>query len=174
VRLITVPHLLDADEHARTGQQGSHWPVEVRIACVPPLRALIVDNRVVLSEAGCAGDRRVTLIRVPEVVHAFATLFQSVWSSAVPAMNGSILFDTPQRSALARRILRALHAGVPDEVAARELHMSVRTYGRYVAEIMSALAASSRFQAGVRAAEAGLLVQGTSAAPAAAGDSAIR
>ncbi|NEE20393.1 response regulator transcription factor, partial [Streptomyces sp. SID7499] len=44
-----------------------------------------------------------------------------------------------------------------DEVAARELTVSVRTYRRYVAEIMTLLDATSRFQAGVRAAELGLL-----------------
>jgi hypothetical protein len=174
VRLIAAPHLLDAEESVGTEPAHSRRPVEVRLACVPPLRVLIVDNRVVLSETSFGGIRRVTLIRVPEVVHAIGALFQSVWSSAVPAMNGSILFDTPQRSDLARRILRAMHAGAPDEVAARELHMSVRTYGRYVAEIMAALGANSRFQAGVRAAEAGLLAPGSSTATAEARDVLLR
>ncbi len=41
-------------------------------------------------------------------------------------------------------------------MAARELSVSVRTYRRYVAEMMSLLGADSRFQAGVRAAELGL------------------
>jgi hypothetical protein len=157
VRLITLPHLLTAEGLAATEQAWGNCSVEVRFACVPPLSALIVDNRVVLSEADWAGDRRVTQIRVPEVAHAIGTLFQSVWNKAVSVMSESIIFDGPHRSVLARRILTALHEGVPDEVAARELNVSVRTYGRYVAEIMSALGASSRFQAGVRAAKAGLL-----------------
>ena len=170
VRLVTLPYLLEAEELARAERACGHWSMEVRLACVPPLQALVVDDRVVLSEFG---DRRVTLIRVPEIVHAIGTLFESVWSSAVPAMNGSIIFDCPHRSVIARRILSALHAGVPDEVAARELNVSVRTYGRYVAEIMWALGASSRFQAGVRAAKTGLPVRPAPRRPG-TGGSAVR
>ena len=45
----------------------------------------------------------------------------------------------------------------PDcEAAARRLGTSLRTYRRRVAELMAALEAGSRFQAGVRAGELGL------------------
>jgi DNA-binding NarL/FixJ family response regulator len=42
-------------------------------------------------------------------------------------------------------------------VAARELNVSLRTYRRHVAEILRELGASSRFQAGARAVELGLM-----------------
>jgi DNA-binding NarL/FixJ family response regulator len=61
------------------------------------------------------------------------------------------------RSDLARRILEQLRAGRTDDVAAREIDVSLRTYRRHVAEIMRALGANSRFQAGARAVELGLL-----------------
>jgi hypothetical protein len=54
-------------------------------------------------------------------------------------------------------VLSFLAVGSKDATAARELGMSVRTYRRHVAEIMRRLDAVSRFQAGVRAMELGLV-----------------
>ncbi|URN11094.1 hypothetical protein LUW77_01230 [Streptomyces radiopugnans] len=79
-----------------------------------------------------------------QVLH---TLFESIWCSSVP-VGERIAFGDRDRALLIRQILCALRAGVTDEVAARELTVSVRTYRRYVAEIMTLLGASSRFQAG--------------------------
>jgi DNA-binding NarL/FixJ family response regulator len=117
---------------------------------------MIIDSRAVLSEVACGGDQRVTLIRVVEVVRAISAFFQSVWDDATPANRG-VIFADHQQTVLTRRVLSALHAGVPDKVAARQLNVSERTYGRYVAEAMAAIGANSRFHAGVRAAELGLL-----------------
>ncbi|WP_404955537.1 LuxR family transcriptional regulator [Streptomyces sp. 147326] len=154
VRLLTIPPLLD-EEFVRE-QFGRERPVAVRVARMPPLQALIVDGSAAFVVAESTVGRRSSVIRVPEVLHTLSTFFQSVWSDAVPA-GESIIFGDRDQAALAQRILGALQAGVTDEVAAREQAVSVRTYRRYVAEIMSLLRASSRFQAGVRAAELGLL-----------------
>lgn len=54
-------------------------------------------------------------------------------------------------------VLWPLSVGLKDVAAARELGMSVRTYRRHVAEIMQRLNAISRFRAGVRAMELGLI-----------------
>jgi DNA-binding NarL/FixJ family response regulator len=62
----------------------------------------------------------------------------------------------PELASEAQEILRALGAGLTDEAAARRLGTSLRTYRRRVAELMAALEADSRFQAGVRAGELGL------------------
>jgi DNA-binding NarL/FixJ family response regulator len=56
----------------------------------------------------------------------------------------------------AREILRALGAGLTDEVASRRMGVSLRTYRRRVADLMRALDSDSRFQAGLRAGELGL------------------
>lgn len=52
-----------------------------------------------------------------------------------------------------RTVLRALAAGHTDEAASRRLGVSLRTYRRRVAALMTALDAWSRFQAGLRARE---------------------
>ncbi|MFI1227165.1 MULTISPECIES: LuxR family transcriptional regulator [unclassified Streptomyces] len=154
VRLLTTPALLD-EEFVRE-QMGKERPVEIRVARMPPLQALIIDGNAGLVVAESAVGRRSSLIRVPEVLHALSVLFRNVWSDALPA-GERLIFGDRERAALARRILAALQAGVTDEVAAREMMVSVRTYRRHVAEIMSLLGANSRFQAGARAAELNLL-----------------
>jgi DNA-binding NarL/FixJ family response regulator len=54
-------------------------------------------------------------------------------------------------------VLEVLASGCKDETAARTLGLGVRTYRRRVAELMTALGAESRFQAGVRARDLGLI-----------------
>ncbi|MCX5203718.1 LuxR family transcriptional regulator [Streptomyces sp. NBC_00237] len=154
VRLLTSPTLLD-EEYVRE-QLGREHPAAIRVARLPPLQALLVDGTSALVVAESAVGRRASLIRAPEVMRTLNALFSSVWSNAVPA-GERIVFGDRDRAALALQILGALRAGVTDEVAARDLSVSVRTYRRYVAEIMKLLGANSRFQAGVRAAELGLL-----------------
>ncbi|MEV0913765.1 hypothetical protein AB0I93_05755 [Streptomyces sp. NPDC049967] len=123
---------------------------------MPPLQALVVDGRAALVVTESETGTRSSVLRIPEVLNTICSLFESVWSDADPA-HRTIVFGDGERTALARRILGHLHAGVTDEGAARELTFSVRTYGRYVAEIMTLLGANSRFQMGVRAAKLGLI-----------------
>ncbi|WP_328694831.1 hypothetical protein [Streptomyces sp. NBC_00342] len=123
---------------------------------MPPLQALVVDGRAALVVTESETGTRSSVLRIPEVLNTICSLFESVWSDADPA-HRTIVFGDGERTALARRILGHLHAGVTDEGAARELTFSVRTYGRYVAEIMTLLGANSRFQMGVCAAKLGLI-----------------
>ncbi|MFD7257531.1 LuxR family transcriptional regulator [Streptomyces sp. NPDC059874] len=154
VRLLASPNLVDEDFIRE--QLALERPVAIRVARVPPLQALLVDGSTALVMAESAAGVRASIIRVPEVLHTLGTLYESIWRNAVPA-GERIVFGDRDRAAMARQILGALRAGVTDEVAARELTVSVRTYRRHVAEIMALLGAQSRFQAGVRAAELGLL-----------------
>lgn len=57
----------------------------------------------------------------------------------------------------APQILEMLSSGCKDETAARTLGPGLRTYRRRVAELMTALGATSRFQAGAPARELGLV-----------------
>ncbi|MDG9706429.1 LuxR family transcriptional regulator [Streptomyces sp. DH37] len=153
-RLLVSPEL--AGESLSRGRPGPAPGPAVRVARLPPLQVFITDATTALVVAGSAAGRRASLIRAPEMLQVLHTLFESIWSSSVPALRRIVCGDR-DRTVLIRQILAALRAGVTDEVAARELTVSVRTYRRYVAEIMALLGANSRFQAGVRAAELGLL-----------------
>ncbi|MGO4754113.1 hypothetical protein AB4212_36860, partial [Streptomyces sp. 2MCAF27] len=153
-RVLCAQNSLDWNfvrRHARDRRQ-----LEVRVARIPLLAALIVDGRAALVCADSAVGRRASAIRDPGVIETLQTLFDGIWRNAV-VVNERVDFGDHPRMEMVRPILEWLRLGVTDEVAARELSVSVRTYRRYVAEIMALLGASSRFQAGVRAAELGLL-----------------
>ncbi|WP_207954687.1 LuxR C-terminal-related transcriptional regulator [Saccharopolyspora elongata] len=90
------------------------------------------------------------------VIRAVGDLFVDVWRNARPVAK-PVDFGSRAHTEFAQQVLKMLYAGHTDEVAAQELAVSVRTYRRYVAEIVELLGANSRFQAGVRAAEVGLL-----------------
>jgi hypothetical protein len=91
----------------------------------------------------------------PILVGAVYSLFTAAWDAAID-LGACLRGEIPELAPEAREILRALGAGLTDEAAARRLGTSLRTYRRRVAELMAALEAGSRFQAGVRAGELGL------------------
>ncbi|MFJ2576600.1 LuxR C-terminal-related transcriptional regulator [Kitasatospora aureofaciens] len=135
-----------------------HGPrVEVRVSETDLREVLIVDGRgaLVRSGAGRGGGDAVT-VNDPAVVRALDLLFAGAWSRARPLVHHlglSPRLGTDQ----VRRVLEMLREGHTDETAAQELNVSLRTYRRHVAEIMRELGANSRFQAGARAVELGLL-----------------
>ena len=133
-----------------------HPGMTIRAARLPPVQVLMADRTRALVVADPAVKRRASLVRAPEVLHTLGSLFDSIWNTS-PAAGDHIDLGDRNRALLIRQILGAMGAGATDEAAARDLLISVRTYRRYVAEIMSQLGATSRFQAGVRAVELGLL-----------------
>jgi hypothetical protein len=143
-----APHLLRARDHLPA-------PVDVRIGHVRALEAVVVDGRIALARSD-AGAGPALVVRSRPAVQAVSDLFADVWQGAQPPPD-PIDLGGPDRTAFARQVLRMLYVGYPDEAAAQELAVSVRTYRRYVAEIVAAMGARSRFQAGMRAAAAGLL-----------------
>jgi DNA-binding NarL/FixJ family response regulator len=83
-------------------------------------------------------------------------LFGALWDHAgglATARRAEAIHTSPVRST----VLAYLSTGILDDAAAREMAISVRTYRRYVAGILHDLDVGSRFQAGARAAELGLL-----------------
>ncbi|QKV97764.1 LuxR family transcriptional regulator [Streptomyces sp. NA02950] len=154
VRLLCTPATLDwrfVTSHVAEPR------VETRVARIPALAAVIADHEHALVCADSAVGRRASVIRSGGVIRPLLALFDGVWRNAV-VVSDRIDFGDKARTEIAQQILERLRAGITDDVAARELSMSVRTYRRYVAEIMALLGATSRFQAGVRAAELGLLL----------------
>ena len=91
----------------------------------------------------------------PVLVGGVYSLFTAAWEAAID-LGVCLRGEVPELAAEDREILRALGAGLTDEAAARRLGTSLRTYRRRVAELMAALEAGSRFQAGARAGELGL------------------
>lgn len=85
-------------------------------------------------------------------------LFEKIWDQAEDLVVGDGDRPEDERRTLdetGRRVLASMCSGDKDEIGARELNVSVRTYRRYVAELMRALGASSRAQAALLARERG-------------------
>ncbi|CAL9400413.1 helix-turn-helix transcriptional regulator [Streptomyces sp. Tu 3180] len=123
---------------------------------------LIVDSRVALMPASPGKPGPAAIIKDTASARVLDLLFAGSWANA-RSLAEYERTSARMRTESVRRILEQLCEGRTDEVAARELQVSLRTYRRHVAEIMQALGASSRFQAGVRAVEMALLPQRTCA-----------
>ncbi|NHC16072.1 LuxR family transcriptional regulator, partial [Motilibacter sp. E257] len=111
---------------------------------------------------GAKSERHALLVRTPPVLRTLGLLFVA---TAEPAPSLEDFRRTSHRRGCAhtQEILGFLARGVKDEVASRELGISIRTYRRHVSDLLRELGVTSRFQAGAAAAQLRLL------APAPAG-----
>ncbi|WP_404955543.1 hypothetical protein [Streptomyces sp. 147326] len=134
---------------------GSGMASSIRVATTRSQEAVIVDGRVVFLPGDRTGRGRATL-RSPAVVRVLESMFAGAWDTAVPLADYDRLRHRAH-SETARRVLRHLGAGLTDDAGARAMRVSLRTYRRHVAELMRALDASTRFEAGARAVELGLM-----------------
>lgn len=141
----------DAAEHARWLDARSVAP---RVVDAVPTRAVIVDESVavVLSSTGA-----IRLVRSAEVLADLVSLADRLWSQGSPASGGTAPRGTSASRPRSEVILRLLAEGLTDDAVARRIGVSVRTVRNEVASAMSVLDARSRFQAGARAAQMGLI-----------------
>jgi hypothetical protein len=131
--------------------------VGVRICpTVLPHETIIIDRKVaILASPPVDGVRDYSVIMAPEVVAGVRSLFQATWAGATD-LKDYLPAVPPEIDEQGLAILRHLSAGRKDETAARSMGVSVRTYRRRVAELMTLLGAESRFQAGERARALGI------------------
>lgn len=145
------------DRHRVRALLPGDGPNESRVTEARLHEMLLADRRTGLLISQFGPDQWQTLvIRSPAILTALHALFSHSWESAAPLLPVSLL-DDPRQSEKTRLILASLCEGQTDDVAARELGISVRTYRKYVADFMRDINATSRFQAGVRAAQLRLL-----------------
>ncbi|MEU4834300.1 DUF6879 family protein [Streptosporangium sp. NPDC023615] len=122
-----------------------------------PHETIVIDRRVMILAGRDVpgGPREFTVTTSPALVGGVYALFDAAWEAATD-LSAYLAGDVPHLDADSRAVLRALGAGHTDETAARLLGLSLRTYRRRVAELMTTLEATSRFQAGLRVGELGL------------------
>jgi DNA-binding NarL/FixJ family response regulator len=136
-------------ELRRLGAQVRITPEEIN-------ETIILDRRLaILAGDLSSGERSYSVLTRPEVVQSVTSLFNAAWRAATDVEVFELRFA--EMRVLAPQILDVLASGCKDETAARTLGLGLRTYRRRVAELMSALGATSRFQAGARARELGLI-----------------
>ncbi|MCG3749020.1 MULTISPECIES: response regulator transcription factor [Amycolatopsis] len=135
-------------EHLRMLQRLG---AEVRISDHEINETILLDGRVAILAAGPGYN----VVTAPDLVRGISSLFEAAWRSSTAMEAYETRFAelrqyTPQ-------LLDLLSSGSTDEKAARAMGVGLRTYRRRVAELMDVLGATSRFQAGALAREAGLL-----------------
>ncbi|EME52957.1 response regulator receiver protein [Amycolatopsis decaplanina DSM 44594] len=148
--------LLDPGAAQELARIRDRFGARIRVSTEDVNETIIMDGRlVILAGDLTAGQRGYSVITQPETVQGVMSLFEAAWRSATDLA----VFDAQvsEIRQLAPAVLDLLGSGVKDEAAARALGLGVRTYRRRVAELMTALGAESRFQAGVRARELGLV-----------------
>lgn len=156
VRKLYRPGVLLAPGGSEHLAERERLGVDIRITTDEINETIILDERtVILAGDVVDGTRGYSVLTTPEVVQGVSSLFDAAWRGATAlAVYDARLAEV---RLLAPRILDMLASGCKDETAARRLGLGVRTYRRRVAELLDALGATSRFQAGVRARELGLV-----------------
>lgn len=148
--------LLDPVAARELARRRDQFGAQVRLTTEEINETIILDGRLVILAGDLSSGRRsYSVITQRDTVQGVTSLFEAAWRSAVDLA----VFDArvAEIRQLAPQVLDLLGQGVKDESAARSLGLGVRTYRRRVAELMEALGAESRFQAGVRARELGLV-----------------
>lgn len=140
--LVQMTRLEGLGAHVRTGPY------------LPPL-LMISDQRAALIPLDIAHPGAgAVFIREVAIAAALAAVFADIWGKATPWARAAGPADVTTGE---RVLLRLLAEGLTDEAAARRLGVSLRTIRRQTAALMDKLGASSRFQAGYKAAQRGWL-----------------
>lgn len=152
-------HTALRDRHTRVylTELADHG-ARIRFAPAVPGRSLVVDRDIALLPipTGDLGRSGLALVREANVVAWVIATFEQLWTEAVPMDEAlSKQCDGARIDQTRAAILRLLAEGEKDEAISRRLSISVRTCRRHIADYMSQVGATSRFQAGVIAARAG-------------------
>ncbi|WP_260867978.1 DNA-binding response regulator [Streptomyces sp. SAJ15] len=157
-RLLCPPEVIRGPLWTRSvGALGG--AVEVRTTAAVRQELVVVDGAAVIAPDAASGDRggsRASMIQNSTVADMVHRLLADMWDTARKPMR-PLSFEGGARGRVLHEVLTLMGEGYKDDAAARKLGLSVRTYRRYVADIMRDLRVESRFQAGVRAVRAGLM-----------------
>ncbi|WP_107116361.1 helix-turn-helix domain-containing protein [Streptomyces sp. NRRL F-4489] len=127
-------------------EQVTRLGAQVRTLDDQFMRLLVFDRQAALIPVP-DNPNAAALVRDPHVVAFMVESYERLWLAADP-----LVVDAESHAEitddLKEAIVRLLSEGMTDAAVARRLGMSVRTCRRHVAEIMAALDAESRFQAG--------------------------
>ncbi|MFF3976687.1 LuxR C-terminal-related transcriptional regulator [Streptomyces sp. NPDC001828] len=150
----------DAATHAYA-QWMTELGGQVRTSPVLPPRLIVFDRRVAVVPIDPDNSRLGALCtRTPGIVSSLVSLFEQTWQTAVPFgadRAPHARADDRGTSPVERELLKLLASGMTDEAAGKRLGISLRTVRRQMAALMERLQASSRFEAGLKAAQRGWL-----------------
>jgi DNA-binding CsgD family transcriptional regulator len=132
---------------------------QVRTTPIVPPRMVVFARRIAVVPLDPADTRAGALCtRSTGIVASLVALFEQTWESSVPL--GADRGPAPEEGGLTpteRELLKLLASGLTDEAAGKRLGVSLRTVRRQMSALMERLDATSRFEAGIKAAHRGWL-----------------
>lgn len=116
---------------------------EIRVVASVPTQMMIMDHDLAVVPR-CADDQSqgAIFIREQVLVDLLVSLFDQMWSTAIPVFDNSNRPGAPVGRMA--RVLALMATGVKDETIARSLGVGVRTVRRDIADLKEALGVSSR------------------------------
>lgn len=127
---------------------------EARTCANVPIKLAIADR--VMAILPFTGEHAsmvdsALVVYASTVLDALVRLFDLLWATAVPVLPEETSSNPDED------LLALLTAGLKDEAIARQLGVSLRTVHRRTSQLLDRLGARTRFQAGLRAGQLGLL-----------------
>ncbi len=116
-----------------------------------PSKLVLVDRRIALVPLNPKDPGgHVLLVRASALLDTLYALFEMFWRSAAPIDLGRMGqgLTASESAEPVDELVSLLAMGINDKTIASELDLSMRTLNRRVSDLMSALGARSRFQAG--------------------------
>ncbi|MFI1394659.1 helix-turn-helix domain-containing protein [Streptomyces sp. NPDC020681] len=158
-RTIYDHRSLESPEQLAVCRELAHRGEESRVLAEIPLKLVIADRRVALVPFVLPTEREVMVLQASALLDALVVFFEMLWGRAVP------LWATGERSPADERefsyddeqLLALSASGLTDQAIARRLGVAQRTVERRMRRIMNLLGARTRFQAGLQAANRGVL-----------------
>ncbi|MEV6796559.1 LuxR C-terminal-related transcriptional regulator [Streptomyces sp. NPDC051320] len=154
VRMRTI--YLDSVRNHRPTLDYVSWltelGAEVRTVAALPIRMIVLDREIAVIPTH--GDSSLGALELTGdgALAAMCALFDTFWSTATPFVESAVSRrDERGLTGQEYAMLQLLGQGLTDEAIAKRLGVSSRTARRIAAELMEALGARSRFQAGSRA-----------------------
>jgi DNA-binding CsgD family transcriptional regulator/sugar-specific transcriptional regulator TrmB len=131
---------------------------EVRTAPLLPPRMVLFDRLAALVPIDPDNTKIGALcLREPGIVATLVATYQQAWATAVPITADQSTQAGAEPTEEEHALLVLLAQGLTDEAAAKRLGLGLRTVRRIMAGLMERLGASSRFEAGLKAAQRGWL-----------------
>lgn len=158
VRTVLVRKVLDDPPTVAYLRELESHGARVRLVSHTTARIQMYDRRTAVVPVHPEDNSRGALFAEESVlVSNILAMFESIWAESVDMVSllGERRPDENGPSELERMVLRAMCSGGKDEAGARELGVSVRTYRRYIADLMQLLGAGNRPQAALLARERG-------------------
>ncbi|MFJ2272468.1 hypothetical protein ACIOHO_40635 [Streptomyces sp. NPDC087849] len=133
---------------------GAGADVRLLPRSLPTIAVVGADSALLHTSPTC--PKQGLVVRSPETVRALHRMHDGLRDLAVDFRLVSRAVPVLLRPSPLAEVLEKLCTGMKDECAARQMRVSVRTYRRYVANILKTLDVTSRFEAGMRVSQLGL------------------